>query len=242
MGLELKEINDRQKELIPELDNDTAIIIGVGGIGSWVALDLALVGYKTIFLFDPDTIESSNLNRTPFKYTDVDKYKVDAIEELILERRPDVIIIKNYEYITSQNIEDISSKADVFDCSDNLNQRDLFKKKIVANYIKFGYDGFGMTLIINDFKSGAWGTDQNSYRFIPSFFGAPQIISAIGIIELINSKVLKTKISKTVTLDCREILQNQEIIRKTLINTNTSNNNNLLKKIENELDINRSDR
>lgn len=240
MGLELKEINDRQKNLIPDLDNDTAVVIGVGGIGSWVALDLALVGYKTIFLFDPDTIESSNLNRTPFKYTDVDRFKVDAIEDLILERRPDVIVLKYYEYITTDHISDISSKADVFDCSDNLNQRDLFKKKNINNYIKFGYDGFSMTLIINDFNSGTWGSDQNSYRFIPSFFGAPQIISAVGIIELINSKVLKTKLTKTVTLDCREILQNQEIVTKVLINNNVSNNNNLLKKLENELDINRS--
>lgn len=231
---ENKEVNNRQANIVPDFTNSIGTVIGLGGIGSWVAIDLALIGYKTLFLFDPDVIESSNLNRTLFRWSDVDKSKVDAIEELILERRPDITILKKQDVITKEDVADLPSGIDIFDCTDNMRQRSLFKGKRFNNYIKFGYDGFYMTLINNDFDSGSWGSDESSYRFIPSFFGSPQIISAIGITEMINNKNTKVKDLYTVSLDCREILKNQESLNRLISYTNSKDINELLSKFKKE--------
>ena len=59
-------------------------VVGVGGLGSFVALELAHLGVGHVTLIDPDRIELSNLNRligaTP---DDVGRYKVDVFRELI---------------------------------------------------------------------------------------------------------------------------------------------------------------
>ena len=41
-------------------------IVGCGGIGAWVAIFAAMSGIEDIILFDPDILESHNLNRLPF--------------------------------------------------------------------------------------------------------------------------------------------------------------------------------
>jgi hypothetical protein len=58
------------------------------------------------------------------------------------------------------------------------------------------------TISINDFISGRWGED-NSYTVVPSFFGTPQVLSAIGIIEML---LVKKPINRTVNLNVKSIL------------------------------------
>jgi sulfur carrier protein ThiS adenylyltransferase len=88
----LANIYDRQTG-IKDFKESSAIVIGVGGIGSWIALDLALLGVGTLVIIDPDKLESSNLNRTLFKLDQIGSYKTIAIKDLIAERRPDTIVI-----------------------------------------------------------------------------------------------------------------------------------------------------
>lgn len=62
----------------------TALVIGLGGLGSPAALALARAGVGTIRVVDPDRVEISNLPRQPL-YTeeDVGRLKVDvAVERL----------------------------------------------------------------------------------------------------------------------------------------------------------------
>lgn len=202
-------LKDRQKTLFNEnfFDKTVAVIIGLGGIGSWVAIDCALLGYKFLYLIDPDKIELSNLNRTLFKLDQVGEYKVDAIANLIKERRTDVSILKIPELLTEDIINEFPIRSDIFDCTDNLRQRSLFKNKKFKNYIKLGYDGFSMTIIKNDFSSGSWG-EESTYQFVPSFFGSPQIISAIGVISAISD--LKQD-NYTITKDCRTLILDNEL-------------------------------
>lgn len=64
------------------LSKQTALCLGVGGLGSCVSLNLARLGLKKIFLLDYDVVEVHNLNRQLlFSLKDVGKSKVEAAKE-----------------------------------------------------------------------------------------------------------------------------------------------------------------
>jgi len=188
-------INDRQKDLIPNLSTEIAMVVGVGGIGNWLALDLALIGVKTLILIDPDTIEETNLNRTFFRLSDIGKAKVDALKEMILERRPDCIVITHQDYLTTKHLN-MYKNVYMFDCTDTLRTREFVQnhRDKLKDYIKLGYDGFEGTVCHDDFDSGSWGEEENnSYRIVPSFFGTPQVLATLGIIEVLLKSNIKNK-------------------------------------------------
>ncbi|MGH3787702.1 MAG: HesA/MoeB/ThiF family protein [Pseudonocardiaceae bacterium] len=68
-------------------------VVGVGGLGSFVALELAYLGVGHLTLIDPDRTELSNLNRLiGAEPGDVGRYKVDVFRELIKRVAPDVAV------------------------------------------------------------------------------------------------------------------------------------------------------
>jgi molybdopterin/thiamine biosynthesis adenylyltransferase len=55
-------------------------IIGVGGVGSWLAYSMAkLIGPDNLVLHDGDKLEASNLDRQLFGSEDVGKFKAEAL-------------------------------------------------------------------------------------------------------------------------------------------------------------------
>ncbi|MCP3874625.1 MAG: sulfur carrier protein ThiS adenylyltransferase ThiF [Desulfobacteraceae bacterium] len=69
-------------------------IAGIGGIGSNVARHLAQAGVKELKIVDFDCIESTNLNRQFYRFSQVGKRKTDSLEENLLEILPDMCIEK----------------------------------------------------------------------------------------------------------------------------------------------------
>lgn len=199
----LTNIYDRQTG-IKDFKESSAIVIGVGGIGSWIALDLALLGVGTLVIIDPDKLESSNLNRTLFKLDQIGSYKTTAIKDLISERRPDTIVITIEDHFQTP----ILNKYEVdyiFDATDNLASRQMIKElgeDFSTSYCKVGYDGFQASLSLNEFQSGRWGED-GSYTVVPSFFGTPQILSALAVIEML---IVDEDKSKTVNFNVKKLL------------------------------------
>lgn len=87
-----------RQESIP-LELPAAVtLVGVGGVGSWIAYFLALAGVPKLYLFDSDEISATNLNRTPFTPADIGKRKVDAMAALIKACRPrcEVVTYPNF--------------------------------------------------------------------------------------------------------------------------------------------------
>ena len=73
------------------LKKSKVLVLGVGGWGTWVALQLALLGVGTIRLVDGDEVELSNLNRQVLYTRDsIGKSKVLAAREKIAELNPHV--------------------------------------------------------------------------------------------------------------------------------------------------------
>lgn len=82
----------------PLLYDKDVIVIGQGGIGSWVSLLLSRIGCK-LYTFDMDTFEEHNMTGQIIRKKDIGKSKVDAIAQIIEEMSPECIIdTHNYAY------------------------------------------------------------------------------------------------------------------------------------------------
>ncbi|HRI86547.1 MAG TPA: ThiF family adenylyltransferase, partial [Ignavibacteria bacterium] len=90
---------------IKSFSDKSAMVIGCGGVGSWIALDLALIGVGTIVLIDHDKLESSNLNRTLFRLGQVGSCKTHAVKELIAERRPNTVVLTIEEVFQTEFLD-----------------------------------------------------------------------------------------------------------------------------------------
>lgn len=72
---------------VSKLDAKKILVIGLGGVGSWVVQSLAAVGAKHVYLMDDDVVEISNIHRQDFYgESDIGRYKVDSISEKIKKR------------------------------------------------------------------------------------------------------------------------------------------------------------
>lgn len=74
----------RQVDLVrPEQLAFPVTVIGVGGVGSPVALALAKMGCPRITLYDPDLVEPHNLPNQLYRLQDVGRPKVEALAEIL---------------------------------------------------------------------------------------------------------------------------------------------------------------
>lgn len=81
-------IGAQTQELLAGL---SVVIVGLGGLGSFVALELAHLGIGHLILIDPDTIEETNLNRLlGATLDDVGRSKVDVFCEMIKRIAPEM--------------------------------------------------------------------------------------------------------------------------------------------------------
>ena len=87
------------------------LIIGAGGLGSPIALYLALAGVGTLGIVDFDVVDVSNLQRQ-ILHTDADvgKRKVESAKETLLAHNPDINVQIHEEPINSTNAMEIISK------------------------------------------------------------------------------------------------------------------------------------
>lgn len=71
---------------------DDVLIVGCGGIGSWLAVGLAKVGFKTFDLIDPDHVDDSNVATQVFTIDHTGISKVKALAAVLSKINPDVNI------------------------------------------------------------------------------------------------------------------------------------------------------
>ena len=91
-----------------QLRTSTIAILGNGGIGGPIALNLCYAGCQHLVLADFDTVEPSNLNRQPFTSEDIGKNKADVLSEHLKRIDPE-LQIRIYHRLDERNIDEVLS-------------------------------------------------------------------------------------------------------------------------------------
>ena len=109
------------------LKNSRVLIVGVGGLGSPVALYLAAAGVGTLGLVDFDEVDITNLQRQILHGTEeIGKPKLESAKRRISSVNPNVQIVKHSCRLDSHNALEILENYDVVvDGTDNFSTRYL---------------------------------------------------------------------------------------------------------------------
>ena len=101
------------------------LIIGLGGLGSPVALYLAAAGVGELVLVDDDQVDLSNLQRQIVHTTArIGMHKVDSAAQMLREINPDIKIVTRAERLDEKALQALVAQVDlVLDCTDNFSTR-----------------------------------------------------------------------------------------------------------------------
>ena len=120
--MELKEedlLQRNVKGIAKKLKMSKVCILGLGGLGSNVAVLLARAGIGQLKLVDFDVVEASNLNRQQYRISHINIKKTEALKSIIKEVNPfvelDVLDIKVSKENRHSIVGDIEIVVEAFD-------------------------------------------------------------------------------------------------------------------------------
>ena len=173
------------------LKNSSAVICGLGGLGSNAAVSLARAGLGRLKLIDFDVVEPSNINRQAYFLEHIGMYKTNALKEIVSKISPYITIETSNVYLDETNIlKELAGYQVILECFDNISFKMMLIEKCVNNmrdsYIigASGVAGYYNTdkfvkktlgsncIIIGDFEAEA-GFNQGLY--------APRVAAAANI-------------------------------------------------------------
>ena len=82
-------------------------IIGVGAVGSTIAIQLAKLGISELTIWDFDTVDDHNITNQIYDYTDLNLPKVDALEKHLKASNPEMIVRKKGRWEEGDSISGI---------------------------------------------------------------------------------------------------------------------------------------
>lgn len=132
------------------LEKGKVVIVGLGGLGSNVAILLARMGVGQIHIIDFDVVDLTNLNRQQYFLEHIGKNKTDALKQQILKINPYLNVITDCVRVTEQNIKQLLFKDDIIcEALDDPKEKAIFvngvresfpHKKLVASSGLAGYE------------------------------------------------------------------------------------------------------
>ena len=109
-------------EWYEKIKNSIVLFAGVGGIGSNAIFQIARMAPRTIFCYDDDIVEESNMSGQLFSREDIGKYKVDAIARMVNTYTDTDTFYANRERYTRNSLTN-----DIMICGfDNMEARKTF--------------------------------------------------------------------------------------------------------------------
>jgi hypothetical protein len=146
-------------------------IVGTGGVGSWLSLFLALAGVPELWLWDPDTVSDTNLNRLPVDQDTIGLTKPAALERTIRRMRPDISVLcmgtfmpEVAKALDRRNLEWIVAGTD------SLKSRQLVRKWAgdnIMSYMEIAAEGEVGTITDAPADFSTPEEDMPGYRSVP---------------------------------------------------------------------------
>ena len=146
MDLKEEDLLERNVKGISEKLKKTRVcILGLGGLGSNVAVLLARAGIGYLKLVDFDIVEASNLNRQQYRISHINMKKVEALKSIIKEINPfvevDILDIK----VSKENIHSIVGDIEiVVEAFDRAETKAMLMEELLTNTNKIVVSASGM--------------------------------------------------------------------------------------------------
>ncbi len=176
----IERLSERQRGIgLREFDKVT--VIGVGGVGFYVAVLLSAThSVGGIRLVDFDTVEPENYNRLPFIARG--RYKVEACQAMIKVYNPFVYVDPMPVKAPTVSLSGIIGDAHiVFECTDHIPTQEAvfeFCKERNIPYIGAHYNGVDHVTIDVNRLSGSWSVSDESGYVSGKSWVAPAVLTA----------------------------------------------------------------
>ncbi len=110
------------------------LVVGLGGLGSPVAMYLAAAGVGELLLADFDAVDLSNLQRQLLHTTQrIGQTKVDSAVATLSALNPTVSLVPVRGALTAGRLTELAARVDLIcDCSDNFATRDAVNAACMA--------------------------------------------------------------------------------------------------------------
>ena len=128
------------KDNLNNLKNKSVLILGVGGVGGYVAEALSRSNIGTLILVDYDIVDLTNINRQIIALNStIGRKKVDVLEERIKDINSSCKVIKIDEFIDNNNLDILfKHKIDfLVDACDTVTTKKEIIKKCLDKDIDF---------------------------------------------------------------------------------------------------------
>lgn len=194
----MKERYIRNKNIFSENDqqaisNSRVLVIGCGGLGSFVVDGLARVGVHYIGICENDLIEESNLNRQIFTTEkNLGKHKLKEVSKKIKEINS-LVDLKEYS-IFYPNKEIVLEDYDlVIDCTDNYETKKILEEDCSRRGIPLIYGAIAgeygyLGVISSENKILSYQRESDEYKklgnpyYIVAVLGAMQVNLALKVL------------------------------------------------------------
>lgn len=138
------------KEGQQKLQDASVLVVGCGGLGGPIAVQLAASGIGKIHLVDFDVVDITNLHRQVFySLDDVGKSKAECLSNFIQQRAPFTEVTFSNTPVTKTNVFELVSEVDVvIDGTDSLptkyllNDACVLKEKPLVYGSLYKFDGY----------------------------------------------------------------------------------------------------
>ena len=134
------------KGIAKKLKKTEVCILGLGGLGSNVAVLLARAGIGYLKLIDFDVVEASNLNRQQYRISHIGMKKTEAIKTIIKEINPFVEIETLDIKVDRENIYSIVRDIEiVVEAFDRAETKAMTIEELLTNKNKIVVSASGMS-------------------------------------------------------------------------------------------------